>query len=201
MPALRRLPLLLLSLVLVSPAKADWINLTGAETAPNIAEITVRSDGVSAVVEIFPSDARYFVDLLPDALFGADLPERPAEAIRLARFSREGLRVETLDGEVLPVRIVSIEPGTRKNRQSPLAGITNPQTGSKVPEAPKDKRVIRAELFYPFNEKPGRAGILPAPWGRRADRSNDRVCRLSTKPSSHRFPVLERVGKVDAGLG
>ncbi len=28
-------------------AKADWLNLTGAETAPNIAEIYVQDDRVS----------------------------------------------------------------------------------------------------------------------------------------------------------
>ena len=44
--------LLLLLLVLASPAKADWINLTGAETAPNIAEIYVMDDHVKVVLEV-----------------------------------------------------------------------------------------------------------------------------------------------------
>jgi hypothetical protein len=34
-------------LVALSPACADWINLTGAETAPNIAEIRVLEDRVN----------------------------------------------------------------------------------------------------------------------------------------------------------
>ena len=33
-------------------AKADWLNLTGAETAPNIAEIYVQDDGVKLVLEV-----------------------------------------------------------------------------------------------------------------------------------------------------
>ena len=43
--------LLLFLLVLASPASADWINLTGAETAPNIAEIYVMDDHVKVVLE------------------------------------------------------------------------------------------------------------------------------------------------------
>ena len=33
-------------------ANADWLNLTGAETAPNIAEIYVQDDGVKLVLEV-----------------------------------------------------------------------------------------------------------------------------------------------------
>lgn len=37
-------------------ARADWINLTGAETAPNIAEITVLDDHVKVVLEVYVGD-------------------------------------------------------------------------------------------------------------------------------------------------
>ena len=45
------------------PAKADWINLTGAETSPNIAEIYVLDDHIKLVLEIFIEDLRTFDDL------------------------------------------------------------------------------------------------------------------------------------------
>ncbi len=44
---------LLVSLFAVSPTRADWINLTGAETAPNIAEITVFDDRVEVSLADF----------------------------------------------------------------------------------------------------------------------------------------------------
>ncbi len=46
-------------LVLLAPlscAKADWINLTGAEISPNIAEIYVEDDRVRLVLEIYIGD-------------------------------------------------------------------------------------------------------------------------------------------------
>ena len=36
-----------------SGLQADWINLTGAETAPNIAEIYVLDDHVKVVLEVY----------------------------------------------------------------------------------------------------------------------------------------------------
>jgi hypothetical protein len=45
-----------LVLAMVSSANADWINLTGAQSAPNIAEIHVNDDHVRLVLEIFIKD-------------------------------------------------------------------------------------------------------------------------------------------------
>ena len=47
---------------LLSPmeARADWINLTGAETAPNIAEIYVLDDRVKLVLEVYVGDLEKF---------------------------------------------------------------------------------------------------------------------------------------------
>ena len=47
-------------------ASADWINLTGAETAPNIAEIYVLDDRVRLVLEVYVGDLDVFADLVPD---------------------------------------------------------------------------------------------------------------------------------------
>ena len=38
-------------LLFTRDARADWINLTGAETAPNIAEITVLDDRVKIALK------------------------------------------------------------------------------------------------------------------------------------------------------
>ncbi len=36
-----------------TPVRADWVNLTGAEIAPNIAEIYILDDRVKLVLEIY----------------------------------------------------------------------------------------------------------------------------------------------------
>jgi hypothetical protein len=141
---------LILAFLFSASANADWINLTGAETAPNIGEITVNEDGVRVALEIHLSDLSAFEDILPDELFRNLKPKRLPLDARLGRFSRDGLRIETDLGEVLPVRIEKLEPRLRVDRKSPFAGMINPQTRQRVPPPPADKRVIFAELFYAF---------------------------------------------------
>jgi hypothetical protein len=59
---------LLLALLLTAPlGRADWINLTGSETAPNIAEIYVMDDHVRLVFEVYIDDLEKFTELVPDA--------------------------------------------------------------------------------------------------------------------------------------
>ena len=55
---------LLASLCIISSAGADWINLTGAQSAPNIAEIHVNEDHIRLVLEIYVKDLDKFFDLL-----------------------------------------------------------------------------------------------------------------------------------------
>ena len=52
--------LLLILLLCSSPVRADWINLTGAETSPNIAEIYFRDDHVQLVLEAYVGDLETF---------------------------------------------------------------------------------------------------------------------------------------------
>jgi len=47
-------------------SRADWINLTGSETAPNIAEIYVLDDYVRVQLEVYVGDLEKFEELLPD---------------------------------------------------------------------------------------------------------------------------------------
>ena len=62
----RALALLLAGLLLPLAGHADWINLTGAETSPNIAEIYVLDDRVKLVLEIYVGDLEKFEELVPD---------------------------------------------------------------------------------------------------------------------------------------
>ena len=49
--------LLLVTLLSTPPPRADWINLTGAETSPNIAEIYIVDDHVKLLVALLPANA------------------------------------------------------------------------------------------------------------------------------------------------
>ena len=148
-------------LAAVPGARADWINLSGAETAPNIAEVRILDDRVNVRLEIFVGDLKTFVDLIPDDLLNSQISGRPTEAERLKRFSESVLSVRMADGTILPVDPKTVEPRLRVDRQSPFAGMTNPQTGRPTPKAPDDKRVLFAELDYPFEGSPERVTIIP----------------------------------------
>ena len=52
-----------LLLMRAATAQADWVNLSGAEVAPNIAEIYVEDDGVRVVLEAYIGDLETFADL------------------------------------------------------------------------------------------------------------------------------------------
>ncbi|MEE8290658.1 MAG: hypothetical protein V3R80_04180, partial [Candidatus Tectomicrobia bacterium] len=151
----------LLCLGLDNPARADWMNLTGAETAPNIAEIYVENDRVKLVLEIYVGDLDTFHDLIPDDwLKDADV-DRLALPERLRRFSSETFRFVTDSGATLPAELKLLEPRMRKDRYSPFAGMINPTTRQRVPESPQDKRVLYAEVEYPFAERPKALTIVP----------------------------------------
>jgi hypothetical protein len=152
--------LLLIAALAVPTARADWINLTGAETAPNIAEIYVLDDRVRVKLEVYIGDLDKFADLVPDDWL-RDASGRESLDQRLERFSREGLQFVADTGEQLIAEVVTIEPRLRVDRQSPFAGMINPMTRQRVPEAPADKRVLYVELEYPFDERPKTLQMIP----------------------------------------
>jgi hypothetical protein len=155
--------IVLIALLTAAVTRADWINLTGAETAPNIAEITVFDDRVEVVLEIFVGNLKNFEALIPDDWL-KDLPaERPPLGERMAQFSERGLRFVTDTGEVLQAELRLVEPRLRKDRYSPFAGMVNPFTRQQVPDAPADKRVLYAELAYPFAGKPPKTLTITPP--------------------------------------
>ena len=151
------------ALVAAGPVRADWVNLTGAETAPNIAEITVFDDRVEVALEVYVGDLKTFEALIPDEWVEDLQIERPPLAERLARFSEQGLRFVTDQGETLQAELHLAEPRLRKDRFSPFAGMVNPYTRGKVPDAPADKRVLYVELVYPFGETPPKTLTISPP--------------------------------------
>ena len=143
------------------PAHADWINMSGAENAPNIAEIYIEDDHIRLELEIFVNDIGTFVDILPDSFFEDKKDEIPSLADRLKIFAADTFQFVTETGKKLPVELRLIEPRLRKERYSPFAGSINITTGRPVPGPPEDKRVLYAELIYPFSKKPQSLTIIP----------------------------------------
>ena len=144
-------------------AQADWINLSGAETAPNIAEIYVLDDQVRLVLEVYVGDLDDFDELVPtDWLSNANAGQERANVDeRMRRFSAKRFQFVTESGEKLQGRLELVEPRMRVDRQSPFAGMFNPITRQRVPDAPDDKRVLYAEIAYPFTTKPKQLTFVP----------------------------------------
>ena len=153
--------LLLILLLCSSPVRADWINLTGAETSPNIAEIYFRDDHVQLVLEAYVGDLETFEALIPDDWLKDSAGERPALEERLKKFATHTFQVVTDRGQHLPAQLIKAEPRLRTDRQSPFAGMINPYTRQPVPAAPADKRVLYAEIVYPFQGKPKQLTMIP----------------------------------------
>lgn len=145
----------------IPEARADWMNLTGAETAPNIAEITILDDRVQVVLEVYVGDLATFEALLPDDWLKTDVAGRPSLAERLRQFSAETFQIVTDDGTKLQATLSLAEPRRRKDRASAFAGMINPMTRQRVPGPPEDKRVFYAELEYPFSGRPESLTITP----------------------------------------
>ena len=147
--------------VATTPVHADWINLTGAETAPNIAEIYVLDDRVKVKLEVYVGDLSSFKELIPDDWIEDPKIKRPSLEERIEQFASNKLKFITDDGTTLPVQLELVEPRMRVDRRSPFAGMVNPYTRQRVPEAPADKRVLYAEISYPFDGKPAHITMVP----------------------------------------
>ena len=77
--------------LLPSASHADWINLSGAENARNIAEIHVETDRVRIQLEVFVDDLMIFEELIPEGFFSEPLPGRPSLAKRQQIFAERVL--------------------------------------------------------------------------------------------------------------
>ncbi len=153
--------LFLLLITVPVPSQSDWINLTGAETSPNIAEIYVMDDHVKVKLEVYVGDLQNFEQLIPDDWIEDADAERPPLELRIEHFASNTLKFITDDGRPLPAQLKLVEPRMRVDRRSPFAGMINPYTRQRVPEPPADKRVLYAELMYPFEGRPESITMVP----------------------------------------
>ena len=114
------------------------------------------------MLEVYIGDLETFDDLVPDTLL-KDVPAgRPAPQERMQHFAENSFQFVTETGRNLPAQLELVEPRMRVDRQSPFAGMINPMTRQRVPEAPADKRVLYAEIIYPFGEqRPKRLTMVP----------------------------------------
>ena len=83
------------------PSDADWINLSGAQNAPSIAEIYINDDQVQVNLEIFTNDLMAFDRLISDEFFKDTAIKRPPLTVRMKEFSNEDLQIVTDAGENL----------------------------------------------------------------------------------------------------
>jgi hypothetical protein len=135
--------------------RADWINLSGAENSPTIAEIYVERDHVKVNLEIYIHDVPLFRELIPNRLLNETATRnRPSDGERMRSFSTKKLTITDENGKKLLADSVVAEPRLRTTRPSPLAGMINPVTKMPVPGPPEDKRVLYVELIYPFGGIP-----------------------------------------------
>ena len=147
--------------LLPSAIHADWINLSGAENTRNIAEIYVETDRVRIQLEVFVDDLMIFEELIPEGFFSKPIPGRPILAKRQQIFAERVLQIVTDQGEKLPVNFALVEQRIRVERPSPFAGKLSPFTRQIIPGPPVDKRVLYAELIYPFEGKPKSLTFIP----------------------------------------
>ena len=139
---------------------ADWINFSGAENSHNIAEIYIEEGGVRMQLEVYVGDLETFEPLIPDDLLTQRTADRPDLKTRERLFANQVLQV-IADGKRLPVLFKLVEPRMRIDRPSPFAGKINPYTRQPIPGPPQDRRVLYAELVYPFNEQPQTIRFVP----------------------------------------
>lgn len=96
---LRAFTLLILLITASIPAQSDWINLTGAETSANIAEIYVLDDHVKVKLEVYVGDLSSFEELIPDDWIEDPEIKRPALEERIEHFANNTLKFIPDDGK------------------------------------------------------------------------------------------------------
>ena len=175
-------------LILWAPfLRADWMNLTGAETSENIVEIYILDDHVKVKLEVYVGDLEKFEELVPDEWLkdsvGGSGNKRPSLEQRMHTFATKRLQFVTDKGVKLPAKLELLEARQRVDRVSAYAGMINPTTRQRIREAPADKRVLYAEIVYPFAK-------------------NDSDQEEMQKPESLQIiPPLDERGNVTASIG
>lgn len=177
-------------LVLLSfsrPADADWVNLGGAEVAPNIVQIHVQDTGVKVILEVFVGDLETFGDLVPGEWLAETGRGVTSDAERLADFAQGGLRLSTGDGKPLSIERRVAERRLRVDRASPLAGKVDPYTGRTIPRPPEDPRVLYFELFYEFDQAHPDTLVIEPP----LDENGAVAATIGVVVFHHAVPVID----------
>ena len=78
MPMFLRISLFVTLLIAGFTVRADWMNLTGAETSQNIAEIYILDDHIKVNLEVYVDDLDKFEELLPDDWLEESAGQRPS---------------------------------------------------------------------------------------------------------------------------
>lgn len=142
------------------------MNLTGAETVQNIAEIHVLDGHVKVKLEVYIGDLDKFEELMPDEWLKQSSDNRASLDKRMQIFANERLQIITEEGVKLPAKLKLVEARKRIDRQSAFSGMINPMTRQRVRAAPADKRIMYAEIIYSFPKKeinlqPNQLTIVP----------------------------------------
>ncbi len=125
-----------------APSHADWINLTGAENAPNIAEIYIMDDHIRVVMEIYWNDVEKFKPLTVESFSAIEF------------ITDDDKRLKLNDIPVLERRM-------RIDRYSPFKNLGTTLPGATVMSPPDDKRVYYAELIFALPEHIDTLTIVP----------------------------------------
>ncbi|WP_170414516.1 hypothetical protein [Ruegeria arenilitoris] len=152
---------LVTAMVLPIGAQGDVTPYSGAEVADNIAVLRIEDEGVHLDLEIYPRDLTAFAATLSSGEWSEPRPELVTYDVASDKGLEDFLIVRG-DGTPLPLQFLTAERRKRIDRASPLAGMTDPITGSKIPAPPDDPEVIYVRAFYDFEGlKPEKLIIRP----------------------------------------
>ena len=135
-------------------SSADWLNTTGAETAPNFAEIEVLGDQLRVTLEIDPADYAAFV---PTAAAPRQVGAAPDLSL-LSGSPDEAFKVIADGNSLLSAKLLEIDVRPRKAKPTALRPVGMPPP---PPGPPRSKEVVRAVLEYPFPGRPARLSFAP----------------------------------------
>ena len=129
------------AILCVPESHADYVSLTGAETAANIVEVELDRDTLTLTFEISAADAEKF---WPDIAKTDDLHILASHAAK-----RDNLQFGVNTGnKALPPNRYAVAIAERKQRISPFAGKKDPRTGQILPDFPTDNTILRVEVEY-----------------------------------------------------
>jgi hypothetical protein len=138
-----------------------WIKCNETQQSPEQPQPNVEDNQVRLVLEIYVNDIDKFVELLPDEWLKQLSKNSPPMQERMQRFSTEGFQVVVGDQQRLMAELKLVAPRMRSKRPNPFAGSINPYTRQLIPGPPVDKRVLYAELVYPFETQPREITFIP----------------------------------------